>query len=133
MDALFRLPTAVKRDPAVEAWFDDRQTDLGALARRWFVRLRDSGADVRELIHDGHPTACVDDAAFAYVGAFTRHVNVGFFRGAELPDPAGLLVGTGKRMRHVKLQPGQAIDEAALDALIRSAHADMRARLASQP
>jgi hypothetical protein len=37
---------------------------------------------------------------------FTAHVNVGFFRGAELSDPNGLLQGTGKFMRHVKLRPG---------------------------
>ena len=58
---------------------------------------------MRELLHDGHPTACVADAAFAYVNAFTAHVNVGFFRGAELVDPARMLEGTGRYMRHVKL------------------------------
>ena len=65
--------------------------------------MRACGDDVRELLHDGHPTACVGSAAFCYVSAFTAHVNVGFFLGAELPDPAGLLEGTGIFMRHVKL------------------------------
>jgi hypothetical protein len=82
-----------------------------------------------ELIHDGMPTACAGEAAFAYVNAFKAHVNVGFFRGAELPDPGGLLGGTGKYMRHVKLVPGTPVDEPALQKLIAAAHADMKRRL----
>ena len=103
--------------------------ELAAIASYWFGVMRDCGDDVRELVHDGYPTACVADAAFAYVGAFTRHVNVGFFRGADLADPDGLLQGSGKSMRHVKLGPGREVDAAALSSLIRSAYADMQARL----
>ncbi len=91
--------------------------------------MRDCGDDVRELLHDGHPTACVEDAAFAYVNAFKAHVNVGFFRGAELVDPAGLLEGTGKYMRHVKVRPGGDVDAKALMALIDTAYIDMKDRL----
>lgn len=129
MSRVLRFDGAVRRDPAVEGWFDARADALGAIARVWFAAMRDCGDDVRELLHDGHPTACIGEAGFGYVNAFAAHVNVGFFRGAELPDPAGLLEGTGKYMRHVKLRPGQAVDEAALRALIREAHADMRRRV----
>jgi hypothetical protein len=124
-----RFPSAVERDPAIEAWMRERSNELGAIARRWFETMRGCGDDVRELLHDGHPTACVGDAAFGYVNAFRAHVNVGFFRGAELADPAGLLEGTGKFMRHVKLIPGRDIDAAALRALIESAYTDMNGRL----
>ena len=103
--------------------------ELGAIARRWFEVMRECGNDVRELLHDGHPTACVGDAAFAYVNAFRAHVNVGFFRGAEIADPAGLLEGTGKFMRHVKLGPGRDVDAEALMKLIETAYADMKGRL----
>jgi hypothetical protein len=106
-----------------------RPGELGTLARRWFDVMRGCGDDVRELLHDGHPTACVGDAAFAYVNVFTAHVNVGFFRGAEMADPQGLLQGSGKFMRHVKLGPGHRIDDEALAALIQVAYADMRGRL----
>ena len=129
MSQLFRFPSAVRRDPAVEAWMDERANVLGAIARRWFEVMRERGDDVRELLHDGHPTACVADAAFAYVNAFKAHVNVGFFRGAELADPDGLLEGTGKFMRHVKLRPEQRVDARALVNLIETAYTDMRARL----
>jgi hypothetical protein len=124
-----RFPAAVRRDPAVEAWLRGRADELGAIARRWFEVMRACGDDVRELLHDGHPTACIGDAAFAYVNAFKAHVNVGFFRGAELADPSGLLEGTGKYMRHVKLRPENGIDAAALERLIAAACADTRKRL----
>jgi hypothetical protein len=119
---LLRFPSAVKRDPAIDAWFDSRAGKLGTIARPWFERMRQCGDDVRELLHDGHPTACVGEAAFGYVNAFTGHVNVGFFLGAHLADPAGLLEGTGKNMRHVKLRPGTEINQEALAVLIRAAY-----------
>ena len=126
MSQLFRFSTAVRRDANIEAWMREHAGELGTLAQRWFEVMRRCGDDVREVLHDGHPTACVEDAAFAYVNAFTAHVNVGFFRGAEIADPDGLLVGTGKLMRHVKLRPGEDIDAGALTRLIETAYADMR-------
>lgn len=129
MSRLFRFEHAVPHDPAIETWMEDHAGDLGVIAHHWFGVLRSCGDDVRELLHDGHPTACVGDAAFAYVNAFTAHVNVGFFRGAELPDPKGLLVGTGKFMRHVKILPGAEVDAHALTELIHAAYADMQRRL----
>jgi len=131
LKGLFLFPAAVRGNVDVERWLASQDDVLGSLARRWFDVMRDCGPDVRELLHDGYPTACVDDAAFGYVGVFKAHVNVGFFRGAELADPAGLLQGTGKLMRHVKLRPGEALDPQALEALIREAYADMHRRLRS--
>lgn len=110
----------------------EQPDDLGAIARRWFEVMRACGADVREVMHDDQPTACVADAAFAYVDAFTAHVNVGFFGGVDLADPAGLLQGTGKYMRHVTVKPDGEIDAEALTQLIEMAYADMRRRLGRQ-
>jgi hypothetical protein len=129
MRQLMRFPSAVKSEPAIETWLEEQPAELASLARTWFEVIRACGSDVRELMHDDQPTACVGDAAFAYVDAFTSHVNVGFFRGAELPDPAGLLEGTGKFMRHVKLRPDRPFDSPALEALIETAYADMKRRL----
>ncbi len=131
MSELFRFPGAVRRDPGVDGWFSRSDDELRRFAQPWFEQMRSCGADVRELLHDGHPTACVDDAAFGYVNAFSAHVNVGFFNGADLDDPAGLLEGTGRRMRHVKLRWGQQVDAAALSELIAAAYQDMRLRLGS--
>jgi hypothetical protein len=132
MDQLFHFPSAVRRDPAIEVWMQNQSDELGAIARRWFQVMRDCGDDVRELLHDGHPTACVGDAAFAYVNAFKAHVNVGFFRGAEIADPARLLEGTGKIMRHVKLGPDRDVDASALRKLIETAYMDMKQRLQAE-
>lgn len=129
MDELFRLSGAVRDDPAVETWFA-RGDPLRLMARPWFEALKACGDDVGELIHDGRPTACVAGAALAYVDAFTGHAAVGFFHGAALADPAGLLQGAGARMRHVKLRWGEPVDEPALRALIEAAYADLRARRA---
>lgn len=128
-EQLFEFPTAVKHDPAVEAWFDGRPGELGSLARRWFDAMRQQGDDVRELLHDYHPTACVSEVAYGYVNVFTNHVNVGFFQATELPDPQGLLEGTGKFMRHVKLVPGKSVNEEALKELIRAAYLDVKCRM----
>jgi N-acetylglutamate synthase-like GNAT family acetyltransferase len=127
MSELFRLPSAVGRDADVDAWFL-RDDGLRLSARPWFEAMRGCGPDVRELLHDGCPTACVGDVAFGYVNAFRAHAAVGFFHGAELSDPAGLLEGSGKRMRHVKLRWGEPVDEPALQALIAAAYRDVRGR-----
>src|ERR1043165_7208289 len=129
MSQLLRFPSSVKRDPAIEAWMHEHAGELGVIAQRWFEIMRLCGDDVRELLHDGHPTACVGDAAFGYVNAFKDHVNVGFFRGAEIADPNELLEGTGRLMRHVKLRPGYDAD-AALKRLIETAYLDMKRRVA---
>jgi hypothetical protein len=121
-----RFPSSVKRDPAIAAWMHDHSGELGAIAQRWFEVMRGCGDDVRELLHDGHPTACVGDAAFGYVNAFRHHVNVGFFRGAEIADPQGLLQGTGKFMRHVKLGPDREVSGMALRNLIETAYTHIK-------
>ena len=130
MEKLLRYPGAVRRDPRVEAWFSERPDPMRLMTRAWFERMRKCGKDVREILHDGCPVACVGDAPFGYVNAFKAHANVGFYFGAMLADPTGLLEGEGKRMRHVKLRPGEALDADALKALIAAAYDDIRQRLA---
>ena len=132
MDDLLRFPSAVRRDPQIEAWFSSFADQFRLMTRSWFERMRGCGADVRELLHDGCPVACVEDAPFGYVNAFKAHASVGFYCGAMLAAPVGLLEGTGKRMRHVKLRPGKQLDVDALGDLIDAAYHDIRRRL-TQP
>jgi hypothetical protein len=126
---ILRFNGAIPHDPAIDAWFQQHPGPLGTSAQHWFEVIRNCGDEVRELIHDGCPTACLGDAAFAYVNVFKLHVNVGFFHGASLPDPAGLLQGSGKRMRHVKLIPETPADSAALTQLIEAAWTDIKSRI----
>ncbi len=129
MDQLFIFSSAEKRALEIEEWLQTQTPGLRLLAEQWVNVLRDCGDDVDELIHDGYPVLCVTQTAFAYVAAFKAHVNVGFYRGAELDDPAGLLEGNGRFMRHVKLRPEATVDEDALRALIASAYSDMQRRI----
>jgi len=126
---LLRFNGAVERDPAIDAWMKEHAGKLGDIAHQWFEVMRKCGDEVRELLHDGCPVACLGDAPFGYVNAFRAHVNVGFFHGAALPDTAHLLQGTGKFMRHVKLRPGTAENAAALSRLIDTAYSDIKARV----
>lgn len=126
---VMRFPGAVRRDPAIDAWLLEQPDELRAIAQFWFDVMRACGDDVRELMHDDQPTACVGDAAFAYVDAFSAHVNVGFYLGAAMADPKRLLQGTGRFMRHVKLRPGADADHGALVKLIETAYADMKGRI----
>lgn len=129
MDDLLRFDGALRRDPAIEAWFTGITDPFRLMVRPWFERMRGCGPDVRERLHDACPVACVGDAPFAYINAFRAHASVGFYRGATLPDPARLLEGTGKRMRHVKLRFGADLNAEALGDLIAEAYGDMRQRL----
>ena len=126
---LLRLNGAVQRDPAIDGWMKDHAGELGDMAQDWFDVMRNCGDEVRELLHDGCPVACLGDAPFGYVNVFTSHVNVGFFQGAALSDPFHLLQGTGKFMRHVKLRPGATTNDAALSRLIDAAYSDIKARV----
>ncbi len=133
MSRLFRFSRSVDHDPDIEVWWTEQPDELRVIAQRWFGVIRASGEDVRETLHDDQPTACVDNVAFAYVDAFTAHVNVGFYHGAQLDDPDGLLQGSGRFMRHVKLRPGDTIDQPALTRLIESAYQDIKQRLSLEP
>ena len=126
---LLRFDGGVERDPAIDAWMKKHAGELGAIAKKWFEVMRKCGDEVRELMHDGCPVACLGDAPFGYVNVFRSHVSVGFFHGAALRDPARMLEGSGKYMRHVKLRPGTEIDVAALRGLIEAAYADIKARV----
>ena len=126
---LLRFNGTVERDPTIDVWMKEHEGELGAIAREWFEVMRRCGDEVREVFHDGCPVACLGDVPFGYVNVFTSHVNVGLFHGAVLPDPARLLQGSGKFMRHVKLRPGTATDAASLSRLIEAAYSDIKARV----
>ena len=126
MEDIFRLSGAKKWNPDIDQWLAEQESELSEIALAWFSRLRECGDDIRELMHDGCPHACVSDAAFAYVNVFKAHVNLGFYHGSKLRDESNLLEGTGKRMRHVKLRPGYEIDERQLMQFITDAYIDIK-------
>ena len=116
---LFRLNGAVERDPAINGWMKEHASELGVIAQKWFEVMRKCGDEVRELLHDGCPTACLGDAAFGYVNVFTSHVNVGFFQGVSLPDPNALTAwryhaGLPSGKRKVRVSPPLTISRARI-------------------
>lgn len=133
MTQLLHFNNSFQHDPAIAAWFKQHAGELGDCARYWFAVMRQCGDDVREVLHDGYPTVCIGKVPFAYVGVFKSHVNVGFFQGVALDDPDGLLLGSGKFMRHVKLRTAVHDDAAALHQLIDAAYHDMQRRLQDSP
>jgi len=129
MDALLRFYGKDIEPTEFESWLEQKPEMLRPIALKWFNVIRNTGPEVEAIIHDNYPIGCIDDAPFAYVNVFTSHVNVGFFYGAYLPDPSGILEGTGKHMRHVKLRPGTEYNEKAISTLIVAAYKDIKNRL----
>ncbi len=129
MPKLLRYTGNDLQDIAFSDWLSQKPEELRPIAEKWFTYIKNSGAEAEDIFHDNYPIVCVDSAPFAYVNAFTKHVNLGFFYGAYLPDPAELLEGTGKHMRHIKLRPGATHNEKEVLMLIELAYADILQRL----
>ncbi len=118
--------------------------DLLRLAREplrpVMVRLRDLVLEVHpdayEVVRLGEraasygcgPRKMID--GYAYIMAFRSWVNLGFFRGTSLPDPEGLLEGTGVRLRHVKVRSVDDAERPGVRRLIQEALTDRLASLA---
>lgn len=107
--------------------FDERQADL---ARRARAAVIDEDPEVVEVLwpHQGTAGWGVGPRKmsehYAWLQAASTHVSLGFNYGSRLPDPAGLLEGTGANMRHVKLRtPGDA-DRPEVRGLLRAARTE---------
>lgn len=129
MDKLFTLSANDVEAMDVEPWLEQKPEQLRPIARKWITAIKACGPDVQEVFHDGCPVACINSAPFVYVNVFKVHVNLGFFYGADLPDELNLLEGAGKRMRHIKLKPGNTLNENTIRTLIHSAYKDIKDKL----
>ena len=117
-----------------------RTTDAGrrvAAAARALIRRLDP--DVVEVVwpHQGTIGFGVGrkkmSEHYAYLAVHPKHVNLGFYRGADLPDPAGLLGGEGKAMRHVRLGEVEDLERPEIPALLRAAREERERALGRQP
>ena len=66
---------------------------------------------------------------YCYILPYEQWVNFGFYRGTDLPDPEGLLEGTGAKMRHVKVRSEEDAEAPALEALVKAAIPERRTAL----
>lgn len=129
MEKLLQYTNKDFQDITMDEWLIKKDAALQPLVAKWFDEIKSCGADVEEIFHDNCPMGCVQHTPFAYVNAFTSHINLGFFYGAFLIDKNRLLEGEGKRMRHVKIKPGFACNETGIKSLIREAYSDIKKRL----
>ena len=133
MDAILRFTGHDLEELTVTEWLETKPDALHAIASEWIEAMEKSGPGTQLIFHDGYPIACVESAPFAYVNAYSQHVNLGFFYGVDLPDEHGLLEGTGKRMRHTKIRPEQMPDRSQLLSLLAKAYEDIKMRLSELP
>lgn len=128
MADVLRLQGTKQHDPRIDEWLSGLSGDLGIIAREAVYMARFYAVGGTETLQDGQPVICIDEAPFAYVSMQGDHVRLGFFHGAALADPTGLLEGTGKAQRYVRLAAGAGIDAAAVGDLIQAAYDDMSLR-----
>jgi hypothetical protein len=113
-------PAPRNRGMTVDAYVVGMQDWRGDTVSALRQLIREAAPDAVESIKWGQPVYEVN-GPFAHIKAFKNHVNFGFWRGAELTDPKGILKGTGSRMRHVELRSPEDIDTATLQAMVRTA------------
>jgi hypothetical protein len=115
-------PSARARGLTVDAYLAGLSAPHRAIAERAMALVLAAAPKATSSIKWGQPV-------FEYGGpmiwmkSFSKHFGLGFWRGAELPDPKGLLEGDGDRMRHVKLRDVNDIDEPSMRALVKAAAA----------
>ncbi len=132
MAKLLRFTGKDLQDIDMNSLLEGKPTDLQPIALKWLTAIKNSGPEVEQIFHDNYPIGCVDEAPFVYVNVFAAHVNVGFFYGVDLQDPKGLLEGTGKRMRHIKLKTNSNYADEDILLLLQHAYLDIAERLAKE-
>ncbi len=105
---------------------EDFDTAVQQLALGARARILTLVPEAREKVTPGwksmsYGTGSTMKDQFVALVLHKAHVNLQFLRGAELPDPAGILEGTGKAMRHVKLRSMKDLQRAEVDTLIEAA------------
>jgi hypothetical protein len=129
----YRYRGTLRHDPAIDAYIRSVKGEIGAVVARLVALVRSSVPGRDELRVHGAPQFCIEGEPFCYVVGYAKHVNLGFCDGASLPDPDGLLEGTGKAMRHVKIRPGATFPGGTLSRMVQEAARRVRARQSDGP
>jgi len=114
--------------------------EVGALFLATRRAVLAAAPQANELIYDAYNAVSAAYSfsgrlkeAFCHVAAYPAYVNLGFNRGAELPDPSAILVGSGARIRHVRIAAAGDLRAPALQALLRAAVGQGRALVDEAP
>jgi hypothetical protein len=123
-----RRPSAALRE--FLAAYDPAVARLYLEARKVVL---EAASDANELIYDAYNAVTTAYSfterlaeAFCHVAAYRAYVNLGFNRGARLPDPERILVGKGARIRHVRISSPADLENPAVRTLLRAAVAQGR-------
>lgn len=101
--------------------------EVAALARQARTLIQDVMPNVVEVVWPTQRMAGFGvgpkkmSEQFCYIGPFKKHINLGFYYGADLPDPQNLLEGTGQTLRHVKISRLEQLANPALRDLVVAA------------
>jgi hypothetical protein len=116
-----------RRSPELLNLLADCTPGVAQLALALRVLVLTEAPEAEELLYSVYAEIIVfklpkvKGGAFCYVAAYARHVNLGFYRGGELPDPHRVLKGTGKKMRHIQFDSLDDIEHGYLRTYIRAA------------
>jgi hypothetical protein len=111
----------------IRAWLENLPTEKKPTVETLRRLIGSVAPSAHEIIYHDALGYGPTDSGFdriLYVTVFENHLNLGFFFGGFLPDPEGLLVGRGKRMRHLKIRSLQESETPAITSLLAHAWAD---------
>lgn len=114
-------------DQEVIDFLNARDDSVGTLALALRDILLEVAPEAVERVYRNHPSAAWFGSGpkmsdmFCYIATAKAHVNLGFCRGAALPDPSHVLEGTGKVMRHIKFWCNQDLNRPFVRRYIRAA------------
>jgi|SRR5580700_9468321 hypothetical protein len=111
----------------VRAWLEKLPDEKKPMIHTLRRLIASAAPETHEIIYHDALGYGPTDSGFdriLYITVFETHINLGFFFGGFLSDPEGLLVGSGKRMRHVKIRSLQESENSALSSLLAQAWID---------
>jgi hypothetical protein len=105
----------------IDAYLERKGAKLGEVAQGLRRLVKKTVAGTKESVNPWRIPTFESNGPMCFFTVGKNHVTFGFLRGTSLPDPARLLEGTGKNLRHVKLRSVDELRKPALEKLIRAA------------
>lgn len=112
---------------SVRAWLENLPTEKKPTVEALRRLIGSIAPEAHEIVYHDALGYGPTDSGFdriLYIMVFETYLNLGFFFGGFLLDPEGLLVGSGKRMRHIKIRSLQQCENPAISSLLAQAWAD---------
>jgi len=110
---------------SAKKWIDDyvdkKPAELAGIAGKLRKLVKKTVANTKESVNPWKIPTFESHGPMCFFMVGKNHVTFGFLRGTSLPDPARLLEGTGKNLRHVKLRTVDDLSNPALRKLIEAA------------